>query len=63
MRSLQMNEVFANCANCSYCVLTRCRRYPPRVINLGMTTTTIFPMVKDDWLCGEWKGDKPEERR
>lgn len=33
---------------------TVCRRYPPTLIAITHGIITIYPVVQEDWTCGEY---------
>lgn len=44
----------AKCADCKFFFLSECRRHPP-ILQVDMGVTGVFPNVRDDQWCGEFK--------
>ena len=54
-------ETQAVCQNCVFWLADEndhgiCRRYPPTsILDATQTMISQFPLVKNEWCCGEWK--------
>lgn len=49
------------CGNCRYwnreedCDSNDCRRYPPKLLKLGLEFKSFWPDTRKELWCGEWK--------
>lgn len=51
-----MKTKVANCGSCQFRRDNLCCRFPPvAIIESNKYASFDFPIVSDDWWCGEWK--------